>query len=186
MKNCQRKLKRTLSFLFAASIMAGTLNTMSLIASAQTVDRELNGEGTQQSPYQISSEADYILFAELLNEGNEKYTGDKSFALTNDLYLSEQPPMIETFEGTLDGQGHTILGLSLQGNIVDLKNFKLAMIGTNSGTVKNLAIDAPSVIATGGTADTGPLVGVISAKSVNAVYENCAIINAREPLNNSR
>ena len=157
--------------------MLGSLTSLTFVY-ASGAEGELNGEGTAQSPYQIGSEADYNLFAELLNEGNAEYIGgDKVFTLTNDLYLTEQPTIINSFSGTLDGQGHTILGLSMQGSI-DSTSYKFAMILENTGTIKNLAVDTPNIIVTGGTKDSGPLVGVLTAKSANATFENCAVINA--------
>lgn len=174
----KKKFKRALALFTTLAMMLGSLTSLTFVY-ASGAEGELNGEGTAQSPYQIGSEADYNLFAELLNEGNTKYIGsDKVFTLTNDLYLTEQPTIINSFSGTLDGQGHTILGLSMQGSIENISTYRLAMIIENTGTIKNLAVDTPNIIVTGGTKDSGPLVGVLTAKSANATFENCAIINA--------
>ena len=174
----KKKFKRALALFTTLAMMLGSLTSLTFVY-ASGAEGELNGEGTVQSPYQIGSEADYNLFAELLNESNAKYIGsDKVFALTNDLYLTEQPTVINSFSGTLDGQGHTILGLSMQGSIENISTYRLAMIIENTGTIKNLAVDTPNIIVTGGTKDSGPLVGVLTAKSANAAFENCAIINA--------
>ena len=89
--------------------------------------------------------------------------------MTNDLYLTEQPTVINSFSGTLDGQGHTILGLSMQGSIENISTYRLAMIIENTGTIKNLAVDTPNIIVTGGTKDSGPLVGAMQGLD----YEAC-------------
>ena len=131
----KKKFKRALALFTTLAMMLGSLTSLTFVY-ASGAEGELNGEGTAQSPYQIGSEADYNLFAELLNEGNTKYIGsDKVFTLTNDLYLTEQPTIINSFSGTLDGQGHTILGLSMQGSIENISTYRLAMIIENTGTI---------------------------------------------------
>lgn len=176
MKSFRHGVRAVLSALLAVCLLLGTVPAA---LAAQTGEAaELAGEGTEESPFLISSESDYILFANLLNAGEERYAGQKFFSITNDLYFSGQPPMIQSFEGTLDGTGHTILGLSLRGTIPssNFASYKLALIGQNTGVIKNLAVDAPSVIVTGGTGASGPLVGVFAALSTGGVFENCAII----------
>lgn len=179
MNPLRHRLKAALSAVLAAGMIFSTLSGVAAVTPLEEAPAELTGAGTTESPFRIATEADYHLFANELNAGNEKYTGaDKVFAITEDLFFTEQPPMINTFEGTLDGTGHSILGLTLQGAITD-GSYRLALIGENKGgTVKNLAVDTPSVIATGWTSDSGPLIGIFSAKSTNAHYENCAIIDA--------
>ena len=176
MKPLRKRLTTALSAVLAASMLFSVLPG-AWAAAPNGADR-LEGAGTEESPFQIATEADYTLFAEALNAGDERYAGaDKVFAITEDLFFTQQPPMIATFEGTLDGTGHCLLGLTLKGAITN-DSYRLALIGENKGgTVKNLALDTPSVIATGWSSDTGPLIGIFSAKSINAHYENCAIID---------
>ena len=77
------------------------------------------GTGTESDPYQISNGAELAYLAQQVNAG-ESYS-DKYFTLTNDIDLGskEWTPIGNEneswdgykFEGTFDGDGHTIRGL---------------------------------------------------------------------------
>ena len=74
----------------------------------------LYGEGSADSPYEINTAEDLEFLAEQLAAGNSKYTGDKSFVLTQNLDFADRPAFrgIDVFEGDLDGAGYTISNIT--------------------------------------------------------------------------
>ena len=84
------------------------------------------GEGTEASPYEISSPAQLALLSRLVEEAAADLDGTayakKHYLLTNDLYFDPQidfPPIGPSdevpFRGSLDGDGHSIFDLSCRG-----------------------------------------------------------------------
>lgn len=71
---------------------------------SQAEEMTLGGSGTVDAPYQISSAADFYAL------GNIETSG-KYFQLTKSLFLSGNTS-IPVFTGVLDGQGHTIAGVT--------------------------------------------------------------------------
>ncbi len=95
------------------------------------------GAGTEDNPYQIEDvtdlgamwqqpEACYVLAADIDLEG-----------------ISWYGPLVESFSGTLDGQGHVLSHLSIEG--VD----RLGVFGVLSGEVENLVIKQACVYGLG-------------------------------------
>jgi hypothetical protein len=78
-----------------------------------------DGEGTADSPYLIKTADDLTLLSQLVSEGNS-FAG-AYFALANDLDLSglsNYTPVgddVTKFEGTFDGQNHTISNFTIDG-----------------------------------------------------------------------
>ncbi|MDE6395813.1 MAG: hypothetical protein K2K84_00910, partial [Muribaculaceae bacterium] len=138
---------------------------------AQTTET-LKGEGTETSPYLVSTLADLKLLADLV-EGGNTFAG-KVIALTADidcsgLAKSEYVPVGDAqnpFEGTFDGRGYAIKNLYL-----DNKGFTntgiFGYIGEN-GKVKNL--DADHVVVT----TVGANVGTIAGFNYGLI-ENCHV-----------
>ena len=107
---------------------------------SQTVTEDLNlkahwlktipGKGTEESPYQISNAEDLKVFRNIVNgtDGQTKKT-DAWGELTNDIDLSgedwtpigKMPESAENqdlpYKGNFNGNGHTISGLTITGNI---------------------------------------------------------------------
>ena len=87
----------------------------------------LAGEGTAESPYQISSQADL----QQLANGD----ADSHFVLTDNIELEGEFTPIEAFNGTLDGAGYTVSGLAVSSDTT-----QAALIVTNNGTIQNLGV----------------------------------------------
>ena len=122
-----------------------------------------NGNGSEDDPYQISTAAELYWFAGLVN-GEESIIGeniaqdiDACAALMNDIDLNpgitfdedgnfeggtpgQWTPICkssyERYEGTFDGQNHTISGL-----YIDSEDRLVGLFGSNSGIIKNLKIE---------------------------------------------
>ena len=93
----------------------------------------IKGSGSQESPYLIGSEADLRLFQQTVEQGGGV---DKYYKLTADIDMSEQPmpaigPQAHPFQGTFDGNGHSINGL------VTKEGYLFHYL---QGTVKNLTL----------------------------------------------
>ena len=100
------------------------------------------GTGTESDPYQISNGAELAYLAQQVNAG-ESYS-DKYFTLTNDIDLGskEWTPIGNEnenwdgykFEGTFDGDGHTICNLNVPDTALP------GLFGRVTGVIQNLIV----------------------------------------------
>lgn len=128
---------------------------------ATGADFELEGEGTEENPYQIRSEKDLLMFANQLNAG--MYL-DAYFRLEEDLDMAGlRYTAPAEFRGTLDGNGREIRNLTI--NMANAEN--VGLIGLlNGGTVKNLGIS-------GAVVNGKSRVGIIAGRTMYARIQNC-------------
>lgn len=167
MKNSEfPKLKKALAFILTfAMLLSAVITAAAVPATAATgvwdgtiADSYAGGTGTLDEPYLISNGSE---LAKMVNEGDGSY--EKYFKLTNDIYLNDVSdsnwknnspkawytrPAIsnKAFQGTLDGDGHTVNGIYYNGSdsLVGL----LPAI-KNTVTVKNIQIDNSYLESTG-------------------------------------
>lgn len=116
------------------------------------------GDGSADNPYRIYNQAQLE---------NIRYQPDRFYRLQNDIVLSSSwlpicSEQSNPFNGTLDGNGHTISALRIEERKDNLGLF--GYIGS-SGRVKNLYVDALTV---NGANNTGILAG-----ENNGIIENC-------------
>ena len=137
----------------------------------------LQGKGTADNPYTISSPAELIYMAEQVNNDSKSinYYYQKVIQLTQDIDLNGTELSIgvyekEYFYGTLDGNGHSIKGLKIENKDQDYVG--LFPYLAKYATVKNLTLEEP-VIET-----KGSRVGALAGYSNNANIENCHVIDA--------
>src|SRR6185437_12392872 len=93
---------------------------------AEELANPVEGDGTVGSPYLLNSEYDLKLI-------REHPTAD--FKLTGDIAMTKGWTPIPTFSGVLDGAGHTISGMVVEGS-VEGQSASKGFIGTNSGTIE--------------------------------------------------
>lgn len=109
---------------------------------------------TDQDTIHISSVKDLLKLSEACKY--DAYSRDKTVVLDGDLDLTETDYVpIPTFGGTFDGQGHTISGLSLDGDGAHMGLFRYVQEG---GTVKNLTVTG-NVDSAGTMSEIGAIVG---------------------------
>ena len=160
---------------------AASLAVSVILGGGTTLDGngQPDGEGTKESPYQISAADELFWFASLVNgtlEGAEQNTAACA-VLTADINLSGQtwtPIGTSTsnyFKGTFDGADHTISNLT-----IDTEASYVGLFGATSGAViKNVTLDNPQVQNSAtGTSNTGALVGYMVG---NGTVEYCAVTN---------
>ncbi len=106
----------------------------------------LAGEGTKDAPYLIENAADFVFFrsSEAANA-----TADTYFKLTGDIYLNDGTYGTSgtgtnfgsgpSFEGVLDGDGHTIFNFYTYVGTHEFGDYGL--FNVLNGTVKNLTVD---------------------------------------------
>lgn len=122
------------------------------------------GEGTAERPYKIENREMLETLRDVVNKGADE--AGKHFILTKDIDLKgsgEDPWMpIGTaerpFEGTMDGDGHTISGLYINKGNADGQG----LFGVNSGAIKNLRAEGSIT----GHDSVGGLVGTNTSKGV--------------------
>ena len=129
--------------------------------------RGLTGDGTKSDPYQIGSAEDLRKFAELVNGGKT----DAHAKLMNNIDLSSVcgesnswtpigNSIDKPYEGTFNGNGHTISGLYIYTGYTDQ-----GLFGYVSGTVQNLTVD-------GTVSGINSVGGVVGSNGGNV--EDCA------------
>ena len=161
-------------------------------------DTDWEGSGTEKDPYIISSVGELYGLAQLVNDGNS--FANQFIKLSDDIDINKEwevgvneaeyawSPIGTTdhpFEGTFDGNGKVIRGISVSldnakeyaglfGVIADatIKNFTLsnskiagtamamgAIVGNGDGTLANIYCDSSVLVETSSTTTVGGMVG---------------------------
>lgn len=128
MKN-RKWLALLLALMLSLSMISTTAFADSDAWDGRTQEEFSGGDGSVASPYQIANGAQFYNFTQKC--------GTAYYELTDDIDLGNQPfPIISKFTGVLDGNDHKIVNL----NITSGTSNYTAMIGTCTGTVKNLSV----------------------------------------------
>ena len=147
------------------TLAAGTYNKVN--GGALTVNNELEGAGTEASPYIIDN---VDKFNEIADATDAYYTITQDMNFTGVTFTP-----ISTFSGTLDGNGKTISNLTFS-----VGDGNGGIFAVNNGTIKNLNITDATVTKNGSldnNGGTGILVGVNNNKISNCVI-NSSSLNA--------
>ena len=173
------KTKRGILGLFLALCVVWSMLPLGAFAAENIAE---DGEGTAESPYQISSTKELEYYRDLMNEGVDEYRS-AHYALTADIDLNpgctynpetnqwSGSPLTWTpigtenapFTGTFDGQGHSITGLYIDSDSTYQGLFGY-MSGTNSA-VRNLTVS--------GTIRGNGSVGGVVGWNNGGTIENC-------------
>lgn len=125
-------------------------DTDSDVWDGKPAEKFADGAGTVDDPYKISTGAELAYLAEKVN-GGESYSGNY-FKLTSDIRLNtDDVPTSENtwtpignssnkFQGTFDGDGHTISGLYITATGSGAGNLGLFGNLGNSAVIKNLIV----------------------------------------------
>lgn len=100
------------------------------------------GEGSETSPYEISTVEELLQFSSLMNVGDVNYN-TKYYKIKNDIDLSgiANWTPISNFNGIFDGNGNRITGLTINSVGVTGETTKyIGLFESNKGTVKNLGV----------------------------------------------
>ena len=138
-------MKKTLAIILALVMSLSLLGAFSVSAAevydGTSVSASLSGAGTEADPYLIANGADLAFFAANPVDG-------ACYKLTNDIVWSsytkggEAPAAnnwtaIKSFNGTFDGDGHSISGLYIKETA---SSTTAAFFAKATGTIKNLTI----------------------------------------------
>lgn len=149
------KLKKSLSVILCMLI---ALSMFTICASAA-----IAGNGTQASPYKITSEADLAQLATNVNAG-ESYSG-KYFTVTANITLNDDHTPIGTkdhpFSGIFNGNNKTITSLT-----VWVDDYAALFGYVKNATISNVKIKKGDIYASS-------YVGGIAAYAENSKIENC-------------
>ena len=136
--------------------------------------------GSAANVVHVSTMADLANLASAVN-GGDNMSG-KTFLLVNDIDLSgldwvpigrfvgANSSSNKPFSGVFDGQGHSIIGLTISGN----KNYAGLFGYTHLSTIRNVVIRNPQIDA---NSVVGALVGYQAYSSTG--IENCAVIGGK-------
>ena len=120
-------------------------------------------EGSDSGIVSITSEDDFVLLTE--NCKTESFSTGKTFRLDADLDLSNYENLfLPVMDGTFDGNGHQIIGVTLSEEMSDYGLFRYI---TENGVVKNLTVEGEIL---GG--DEQENIGILAGSNAGAI-ENC-------------
>ena len=174
--------KRALSLLMAFVMVIGLLPatvraaetetdelSVTQAAAPEAADGTLSGKGTAAEPYLLSSADDLKTFRDRVNDGKNPACAKLKDNI--DLAGEEWTP-ITSLIGYLDGDGHTISGLTLRGG----SYANTGLIGELNGSIVNLNLDNVTIIgnATDYGSSVGSLVGKIEVGSESKI-DNCTV-----------
>lgn len=134
--------------------------------------------------YIIETFDDLCAMSEMVNSGNEKYV-NSSYVLTKDIDCTgEEWTTIGTktiqFNGTFDGQGHTISNLNVNSGAGEGSRQGLFASLGKKAVVKNLTVSNASVFPS-----ESPVVGAgVIAKQNNGTISNCMVTDSSVQLGN--
>lgn len=148
----------------------------------------LSGSGTASDPYRIVNAAQLAAFAAAVDGGNT-YAGEY-VALGANIDLSgidswnpigdEAKDSANIFQGTFDGQGYSISGLTISANVTSGEgNYGLFSTLGNQAAVKSLNVVGAQVSVTGSDAADRIRAGVIAGCTGKAAVSGHANIGAR-------
>ena len=163
--------KRALSLLMALVMVVSLLP-----ATVRAADSTLSGKGTFDEPYLISNADELKAFRDQVN-GGESPACAKLMA-NIDLAGEEWTP-ITSLIGYLDGDGHTISGLTLKGGTGKYGSpVNTGLIGELNGSIINVKMTGVSITENiGNWNNIGALVGKIADNS-NSRIDNCVVSGA--------
>ncbi|RHU85948.1 hypothetical protein DXC26_01870 [Clostridiaceae bacterium OM08-6BH] len=120
-------------------------------------------EGSDPGIVSITSEDDFVLLTE--NCKTESFSTGKTFRLDADLDLSNYENLfLPVMDGTFDGNGHQIIGVTLSEEMSDYGLFRYV---TENGVIKNLTVEGEIL---GG--DEQENIGILAGSNAGAI-ENC-------------
>ena len=142
---------------------------------ASSVVFTLEGDGTEENPYQIGSQDDFSMFEYGLYRDSISHGAGLYFIQTADFTA---PPRSEVYEGRLyagevfagnyDGQGHTVK-ISFIGSGNTEKDVEIGLFKqlTNGATIQNLSLDVDlQNVASYGGALAGKTSGTVSISNI--------------------
>ncbi len=139
----------------------------------------LTGDGSVSNPFLINNEAEFLFWIEQMNLQNSVYYNEKHFRLMNDITLTDEIVMVQSFNGVLDGMGHTVHGLKIRGAVPDTNkgDYRAAMIIENSGTICNLTLANVDISCTGDNGNAaGPACAALVSENVSGgMVQSCAV-----------
>lgn len=170
--------------IFTLLIIVSLLLTLLPLPTMGADVTKLSGDGSANSPYRIGTAEELVFAAEQMNAGNTNYVG-KSYILTADLDLGSVAsfPMILSFSGTLNGDGHTIRNLTVTDTVgtVPSSGYGIGFIHKNSGTIMDLTFDGAEISTVANASGNG------NSGAAIVVAENCQNgLIARVTVKNSR
>ena len=125
---------------------------------------EIAGDGSEENPYVITTEAQL----QALTENRLPVNGNYYYILGNDITLSSEnwTPVggngTDSFRGVFDGQGYTIRGLKISGR----GNLDAGLFGSNEGTIRNLKVE--------GSVENTSNAGILAGRNKGRI-ENCSV-----------
>ena len=150
-----------LALMLSLSMISTTAFADSDAWDGRTQEEFSGGDGTAESPYQIANGAQFYNFIQ--------NCGTAYYELTDDIDLGNQPfPIISKFAGVLNGNDHKIVNLNITSGTSDYT----AMIGTCTGTVKNLSVYG-TVEST--KSYTAAIVGELSGGTIENCQNYCTV-----------
>lgn len=146
--NTKKMTSKLLSFMIAFVMMAGTVGT------SVCADGSLQGTGTAEDPFVITTPAELEAFRDLANKN-----GSLCANLENDIdlsgvnwspFLPDSNDARDSFSGVFDGKGHKITNLTVN----SAESYRGLFGKVYGGTIQNLQVEG-TVCSVSGTKESG-------------------------------
>lgn len=147
------------------------------VTTPDDISQQLPGTGTETDPWMLEDDDSLSAFLSLANErGGFSFKG-YFVSMGNDLYWGKAWTGLKKFEGTFDGQGHSIL-FAHETDTSFLMSDEGENIGffgtTNSAVIKNVTFDHPE-IKYGSNKNIGTVIG----NAINTKLSNVKVTNGK-------
>ena len=157
-----KKTKKILSGLLAVLMLISMLTCFVLPATAISADDDV---------FYVGTRAELAAVIRLCSAAN-RYLKDKTIYLQNDIdYKKNYLDRFVTFAGTLDGKGHKIINVGAPNKTLAVSK-GACLVGTLTGTIKNLTIDSTYYVVDNYSDRTN--FGAFAENSNGGKIENCA------------
>ena len=151
-----------------------------------------NSDDKTLSELYDSSTNRYLIYTsnQLVAIGDASHdTTNKTYVLMNNITTSLQNARhIETFYGTLDGNGYTIKNIRVDLNSSDTSGKNCGLVRINRGVIKNLVIDSRIIDIAEPTSynSTWVYAGFVAGRNYGTIYNvtvrNCELISSRHTV----
>lgn len=181
------------------TISGATVSSQAILdASKAALDQALSdpkspfisGDGSAESPYTIATAAKLAQFAETVDAG-ETYEG-KIVVLGSDMDLSEagkwnpigaeEESAANVFNGTFDGNGHTVKGMTVSGKYAAASSLGLFSSLGEKAQILNLNVQDAKIKVRGADALRAGLIAGNAAGGT--VIDSCAVAGSVDALSN--
>ncbi len=139
------------------------------------------GDGTETSPYQISTSSEFMYFKSLIEGEDYSSYSSAHYILTNSINLNNNEitsigiNQEKSFKGHFDGNGYSIARVTLKEQVIDDEYYVGLFSMTDGAVIENVNIKEVSYTT---TEDVSVDAGIVVGYGTNTKIDNCGIYDS--------